>query len=58
MTWDPHIGFKDTPQGVFEAMETISFVFDVLWISCKFENWPKSSFLSIFGYFTLQFGTF
>ena len=31
MTWGPHIGFKDTPEGVFEATEAIDFISHVLW---------------------------
>ena len=31
MTWGPHIGFKDTPEGVFEATETIDFISHVFW---------------------------
>ena len=43
-TWGPHIRFKDTPEGVFEATETIEFISYVLLEKSKIEKWPKSCF--------------
>ena len=58
MTWGPHIRFKDTPEGVFEATETIEFISYVLLKKSKIEKMAKIVFLSIFSHFIQKVDNF